>query len=231
MACLLPKAPNLQAYWENILNKVDAMTEIPKDRWDWELYYDTDRLARDKIYSKWGGFLDEVHFDPILYGIPPNSLRSIEPLHLLTLEVVRAALKDAGYLDRAFPRERTSVILGAGGGADLGGRYGFRSMLPYFLHSTANGSGDREKIVQELSEVLPEWTEDSFAGILTNVAAGRVANRFDLGRSKLHGGCGVCCLVGCCRSGGAGTGGGQQRYGRGRRCRYHAKPFRLPLLQ
>ena len=181
MACLLPKAPNLQTYWENILNKVDAITEIPKERWDWELYYDVNRLARDKIYSRWGGFLDEVHFDPLQYGIPPNSLRSIEPLHLLTLEVVRAALKDAGYLDRPFPRDRTSVILGAGGGADLGGRYGFRSMLPYFLHHTANGSVEREKIVQELSEVLPEWTEDSFAGILTNVAAGRVANRFDLG--------------------------------------------------
>jgi acyl transferase domain-containing protein/NAD(P)H-dependent flavin oxidoreductase YrpB (nitropropane dioxygenase family)/NAD(P)-dependent dehydrogenase (short-subunit alcohol dehydrogenase family)/acyl carrier protein len=181
MACLLPKAPNLQTYWENILNKVDAITEIPKERWDWELYYDANRLARDKIYSKWGGFLDEVPFDPLQYGIPPNSLRSIEPLHLLTLEVVRAALKDAGYLDRPFPRERTSVILGAGGGADLGGRYGFRSMLPYFLHNAANASGEREKIVHELSEVLPEWTEDSFAGILTNVAAGRVANRFDLG--------------------------------------------------
>jgi acyl transferase domain-containing protein/NAD(P)H-dependent flavin oxidoreductase YrpB (nitropropane dioxygenase family)/ABC-type nitrate/sulfonate/bicarbonate transport system substrate-binding protein/NAD(P)-dependent dehydrogenase (short-subunit alcohol dehydrogenase family) len=181
MACLLPKAPNLQTYWENILNKVDAIAEIPKDRWDWELYYDPDRLAKDKIYSKWGGFLDEVHFDPLEYGIPPNSLRSIEPLHLLTLEVVRAALKDAGYLDRPFPRERTSVILGAGGGADLGGRYGFRSMLPYFLHGASNGSGEREKIVKELGELLPEWTEDSFAGILTNVAAGRVANRFNLG--------------------------------------------------
>ncbi len=29
-------------------------------------------------------------------------------------------------------------------------------------------------------ERLPEWTEDSFPGILPNVAAGRVANRFDL---------------------------------------------------
>jgi NAD(P)H-dependent flavin oxidoreductase YrpB (nitropropane dioxygenase family) len=65
MACLLPKAPNLQTYWDNILNKVDAITEIPKERWDWELYYDPDRLAKDKIYSKWGGFLDEVHFDPL----------------------------------------------------------------------------------------------------------------------------------------------------------------------
>jgi acyl transferase domain-containing protein/NAD(P)H-dependent flavin oxidoreductase YrpB (nitropropane dioxygenase family)/ABC-type nitrate/sulfonate/bicarbonate transport system substrate-binding protein/NAD(P)-dependent dehydrogenase (short-subunit alcohol dehydrogenase family) len=181
MACLLPKAPDLQTYWENILNKVDAIIEIPKDRWDWELYYDPDRLAKDRIYSKWGGFLDEVHFDPLQYGIPPNSLRSIEPLHLLTLEVVRSALKDAGYMDRPFSRERTSVILGAGGGADLGGRYGFRSMLPYFLNAAADGAGEREKIVKELSELLPEWTEDSFAGILTNVAAGRVANRFDLG--------------------------------------------------
>jgi acyl transferase domain-containing protein/NAD(P)H-dependent flavin oxidoreductase YrpB (nitropropane dioxygenase family) len=181
MACLLPKAPDLQTYWQNILNKVDSITEIPKDRWDWELYYDADRLAKDKIYSKWGGFLDEVHFDPLQYGIPPNSLRSIEPLHLLTLEVVRAALTDAGYWDRAFSRERTSVILGAGGGADLGGRYGFRSMLPYFVNSASNDAGERERIVKELSGLLPEWTEDSFAGILTNVAAGRVANRFDLG--------------------------------------------------
>ena len=34
----------------------------------------------------------------------------------------------------------------------------------------------------ELGEgILPEWTEDSFPGILLNVAAGRVANRFNLG--------------------------------------------------
>ncbi len=172
MACLLPKAPDLRTFWENICNRFDAITEVPRHRWDWRLYYSQDAMARDKINSRWGGFLDELAFDPVRYGIPPNTLPSIEPLQLLTLEVARAALEDAGYAARAFPRERTSVIIGAGGGAaDLGQQYGFRSNLPLYVEDAS----------PHLLSRLPEWTEDSFAGILLNVAAGRVANRFDLG--------------------------------------------------
>ncbi|MBC8230016.1 acyltransferase domain-containing protein, partial [bacterium] len=176
MSCIMPKASDLQTYWENILNKVDAIIEVPKERWNWELYYDPDPRAKDKVYSKWGGFLDDIPFDPIKYGMPPNSLLSIEPLQLLTLEMVHAVLKDAGYLQRPFPRERTSVILGAGGGAaDLGQKYGIRSALPTFFGNTST------EIMSNFEDVLPEWTEDSFAGILMNVASGRVANRFNLG--------------------------------------------------
>jgi len=172
IGCLLPKAPDVHRYWENILNKVDAITEIPPNRWDWRLYYDPDRRAPDKIYSKWGGFVEAVPFDPARYGMPPNTLRSIEPMQLLALEVVRAALADAGYAERPFPRERTGVILGVGGGAgDLGQEYAVRSQLPMYV-----GDG-----AAAIMKQLPEWTEDSFAGILLNVVAGRVANRFDLG--------------------------------------------------
>ena len=49
--------------------------------------------------------------------MPPASLPSIEPFQLLALHVVRAALKDAGYLDRPFPRETTSVDAGFEGAA------------------------------------------------------------------------------------------------------------------
>ena len=175
MACVFPKASNLQKYWENILNKVDAIREVPKDRWNWNLYYDTDPKARDKSYSKWGAFLDDVPFDPVRYGMPPNSLRSIEPLHLLTLEVANWALDDAGYSKRPFPRECTSVILGVSGAGELNQAYSFRSALPAFF---GNSSQD---ILSRFDEILPEWTEDSQPGILGNVAAGRVANRFDLG--------------------------------------------------
>ncbi len=172
MACLLPKAPHLKRYWENILNKVDAITEVPPERWDWRRYYDPDPRTPDKVYSKWGGFIDAVPFDPLRYGMPPNTLSSIEPLQLLTLEVVRAALTDAGYTERLFPHERTGVILGVGGGAgDLGQQYAVRSALPMYLEDTPDG----------VWQQLPQWTEDSFAGILLNVVAGRVANRFDLG--------------------------------------------------
>src|SRR5207245_7998335 len=125
------------------------------------------------------GFVPEVPFDPLRYGMPPTSLPSIEPLHLLTLEVVRAALDDAGYRHRPFPRERTAVVLGAGGGAaQTAMGYAFRSYLP--LLDTVLPGGGREAL-RQTGHVLPEWTEDSFPGILLNVAAGRVANRFDLG--------------------------------------------------
>ena len=105
------------------------------------------------------------------YGMPPNTLPSIEPLQLITLEVVRQALQDAGYTNRAFAREQTSVILGVGGGAGD-------------LTSSTPSAPDCPCSLTAVSEVwdrLPEWSEDSFAGILLNVTAGRVANRFDLG--------------------------------------------------
>jgi acyl transferase domain-containing protein/NAD(P)H-dependent flavin oxidoreductase YrpB (nitropropane dioxygenase family) len=172
MGCLIPGSPNVPSFWRNLLNKVDAIREVPADRFDVNRYYSTDRKARDKVYSRWGGFLEPVPFDPLKYGIPPTALSSIDPFQLLSLEVVHQALQDAGYLDREFARDRASVILGLSGGlGELGFRYGVRCGLPLVL----------DEIPEEALNALPEWTEDSFAGLLPNVAAGRIANRFDLG--------------------------------------------------
>ena len=175
ISTLLPKAQYPNQFWDNLLRQVNAITEIPSYRWDWRLYYDSNRNARDKVYSKWGGFLDDVPFDPLKFGIPPKSLKSIEPLQLLTLEAVRRALEDAGYANHNFDRENTSVILGAGGGiADLGQQYATRSELPRFVG----------EVTEQTRERLPEWTEESFPGLLLNVIAGRVTNRFNFGGSN-----------------------------------------------
>ncbi|QDV34369.1 type I polyketide synthase [Tautonia plasticadhaerens] len=179
MSGIFPGAADIRSFWENTLKGVDAIVEIPPDRWDWRPYYDPDPKAPDKVVSKWGGFLPDVPFDPLRYGMPPSSLPSIEPAQLLVLEAVRAALDDAGYADRPFPRERTAVVLGMGGGAaQLAMGYAFRSYLP-MLESVAPEAG---KAAREAAEpLLPSWTEDAFPGFLLNVTAGRVANRFDLG--------------------------------------------------
>ncbi|MCB1994310.1 MAG: SDR family NAD(P)-dependent oxidoreductase [Burkholderiaceae bacterium] len=172
MACLLPGSRGLEAYWENILGKVDAITEIPAHRWDWRLYFSEDRHAKDKIYSRWGGFLEDMAFDPMRYGMPPKSIESVDPMQLMALEVARRALADAGYDDRPFDRERASIIVGASGGTgDVGQQYGLRAELPRF-------QGD---LPADVADRLPEWTEDSFAGILLNVIAGRIANRLNFG--------------------------------------------------
>ncbi len=172
MSCLLPGAHDLTQYWHNILANRDLLTEIPQDRYEWQRWWNEDRKARDKIYSRWGGFLDDVAFDPLKYGIPPSALKSIEPIQLLALELVDRALRDSGYDAHNPHKDRTAVMFGAGGGiAELGAGYAVRSMLPQYL----------ENPDERLWSQLPEWTEDSFAGILMNVIAGRVSNRFDLG--------------------------------------------------
>jgi acyl transferase domain-containing protein/NAD(P)H-dependent flavin oxidoreductase YrpB (nitropropane dioxygenase family) len=182
MSCVLPKAGDVKEYWQNILNKHYAIEEIPKDRWDVDVYFDKDRRARDKVYSRWGGFIGDVRIDPVKFGMPPSSVPSIEPMQLLTLELVQRALTDAGYADRKFDRERTCCIVGAGGGVgELGMGYGFRSLLPHYMDKAGGSLADSAGLIDKLGTGLPEWTEDSFAGLLLNVIAGRVANRFDFG--------------------------------------------------
>ncbi|HEY9547717.1 MAG TPA: beta-ketoacyl synthase N-terminal-like domain-containing protein, partial [Solimonas sp.] len=173
---VLPKANSAEDYWNNLLNKVSVIREVPESRWDWKLFFDQNRKVRDKVYSRWGGFLEEIHFDPTRFGIPPKSMKSIDPMQLLALEGASRALDDAGYAKGGFDRETTSVILGASGGAgELGVQYGLRAELPRFV----------ENISDEVWERLPEWTEESFAGVLPNVAAGRIANRLDFGGVNL----------------------------------------------
>ncbi|HZR38198.1 MAG TPA: SDR family NAD(P)-dependent oxidoreductase [Nevskia sp.] len=172
LGTLLPRAHDADQYWHNIVDQVCALGEVPESRWDWKLYFDADRRARDKVYSRWGGFLDEVAFDPIAYGIPPKSMKVIDPMQLLTLEVTKRALADAGYASGDFDRENTSIILGASGGlGDIGTQYAVRSEIPRFVENPDESVWER----------LPEWSEESFAGSLINVAAGRVANRMDFG--------------------------------------------------
>ncbi len=172
IASVLPKANSTREFWQNILDRVDAITEIPAHRWDWRLYFDADRQAPDKVYSRWGGFLDDLVFDPTRYGMPPKSIESVDPMQLMALEVAQRTLVDAGYHEKAFERERASVIIGASGGAgDVGMQYGVRSEWARF-----DGT-----LPADIASQLPEWTEDTFAGILINVIAGRIASRLNFG--------------------------------------------------
>lgn len=171
MAALFPGASDLERFWANIVNGTNSITEVSPDRWDADIYYDADSQDGSKTPSKWGGFLSDVKFDPLKWGIPPKSLAAIEPVQLLSLAVAASALEDAGYGEREFNRERTAVIFGAEAGTELAGGYGFRAIYPQMCGTMS----------EQLDTHLPKLTEDSFPGVLANVIAGRIANRLDLG--------------------------------------------------
>jgi acyl transferase domain-containing protein/NAD(P)H-dependent flavin oxidoreductase YrpB (nitropropane dioxygenase family) len=180
MACVMPGATDLDEFWRNIVAGVNSIGEVPPDRWDVERYFDptwdhATATQRSGSASKWGGFLPDIAFDALAYGIPPASLAAIEPTQLLSLKVAADALADAGYAERSFDRQRASVIFGAEGGTDQSTAHGFRALYPSYLG----------QMPAELEEWLPKISEDSFPGLLTNVIAGRIANRLDLGGKNL----------------------------------------------
>jgi acyl transferase domain-containing protein/NAD(P)-dependent dehydrogenase (short-subunit alcohol dehydrogenase family) len=175
LASLLPGAPTVRAYWQNILGKVCAIREVPETYWHPERVYSPDRTARDHTYSRWGGFLDPVPFDPVEWGMPPSSMPATDPMQLLGLLCAREALRDAGYLERPFDRSRAAVIMGVSGGiGQLGGLYALRSGFPQLF------GPQTWELLEQAGDALPTWTEDSFPGLLPNVVPGRISNRLDL---------------------------------------------------
>ncbi|MGM9478793.1 SDR family NAD(P)-dependent oxidoreductase [Pedobacter sp. GSP4] len=171
MACIFPGAKNLEEYWRNIILGKDSVTEVPDERWNKALYYNPDSTAGDMSHSKWGGFIPTIDFDPLEFGIPPQSLAAIEPTQLLSLLVAKQALQHAGYADGGMDNENVSVIIGAEGGNDLANSYSFRGYYKQVFG----------EMPAEVDAALPKTTEDSFPGILANVISGRITNRLNLG--------------------------------------------------
>ncbi|AJQ95774.1 SDR family NAD(P)-dependent oxidoreductase [Gynuella sunshinyii] len=92
-----PGAADLSEFWQNLLDGVDSVTEIPADRWPLEDFYRPDKTPGFS-YSKWGGFIEEIDaFDPLFFAISPREAESIDPQERLFLQEVWHALEDAGY--------------------------------------------------------------------------------------------------------------------------------------
>jgi acyl transferase domain-containing protein/NAD(P)-dependent dehydrogenase (short-subunit alcohol dehydrogenase family) len=191
VGCLFPKAGDVNEYWANIREGVDAITDIPDSHWNPEDYFDPNQKTPDMTYARRGGFIDPVDFNPLQYGMSPNNIEATDTTQLLGMVVARQALLDAGYSTgkdagdgKEFDRDRTSVIMGVTGTLELVIPLGARLGHPIWRQALTDAGVDTdtaEDVVQRISDSYVPWQENSFPGLLGNVAAGRIANRFDLG--------------------------------------------------
>lgn len=184
MSSIFPDAQDLEAFWHNVLHEVDCITDVPESRWDVGAYYDPDPRAPDKTYCKRGGFIPDIDFDPMEFGLPPNLLEVTDVSQLLALVAAKRAMEDADCGQaQDFDRAHTGVILGAVG-RQLSAPLSARLQYPIWervLESHGVPAKDIEKIIETMKLAYVRWEENSFPGMLSNLIAGRIANRFDLG--------------------------------------------------
>lgn len=187
MACIYPGAPNLKRYWDNIVNGVDAISEVPEQRWT-AAFYDPDSTEIDRFYCRRGGFVDEyVDFDPLKYGVMPKAAGSADPDQLLSLRVGVEALGDAGYSSRDFPRDKTGVIIGRGNYLSAGTLRLEQHvrLVQQTLQTLQDLIPDisveqLQKIREQIKSKLDYYGPDVAVGMIPNLVASRLANRLDL---------------------------------------------------
>ncbi|ODU07547.1 MAG: hypothetical protein ABS81_00045 [Pseudonocardia sp. SCN 72-86] len=193
MAGLFPMAKNYRDYWQNILDAVDCTTEVPPTHWRPEDHFDpepsTDPADPDTTYCTRGGFVPPTEFAPGEFGLPPNQLEVTTTVQLLSLVVARDLLRDAGAVtddgDASwYDPARTGITLGVTGPMPLTHPMAARLETPVLkevVRSCGLSDADAEAIARKYLLAFPPWEENTFPGLLGNVAAGRIANRFDLG--------------------------------------------------
>ena len=113
IGCRFPGSSGPQAFWQSIRDGVDAITEVPADRFSLNEVYDSDSTLAGKINTRWGGFVEQVDgFDPQFFGISPREAARMDPQQRLLLEVTWEALEDAGQAAERLAGSQTGVFVG-----------------------------------------------------------------------------------------------------------------------
>ncbi|MCP4690915.1 MAG: polyketide synthase, partial [Desulfobacterales bacterium] len=190
MGCIHPGASTPEALWDNILAKTCAIRETPADRLNQDFYYDADRKAEDKTYSRIAGVVEDFVFDHEKYGYTEEKAAKLSRSQKMLLEAAHRAAEDAGCLDengriRAGLAASTAVIaascLGNELASDLHQKYHFpevRHHLDQVEAFTSLPEERQEALLETLKRGLAGSNDgyEPVHGAVLNMEAGRIAH-------------------------------------------------------
>lgn len=114
MSCRLPgKTNSPEEYWNMLINGVNAISEIPEERWSISDYYHPEKEVLGKSHSKYGGFIENMEmFDYDFFGISNREAEYLDPQQRHLLELTWEALEDAGICPSQISYSNTGVFIG-----------------------------------------------------------------------------------------------------------------------
>ncbi|HJO93204.1 MAG TPA: SDR family NAD(P)-dependent oxidoreductase [Victivallales bacterium] len=190
MACVFPGAHSPEELFENILAGRRYFRKSPKERLPSEDYYDPDPLAPGKTYTDLMSVITDWTFDPLDYRIPPVTYNATDLAHWLALYTSKVAIENANLPLEKIDLTRVGVVLGNSLTGEFSRSHYLRFRWPYVercLRKTLISSPSNyiESMIDAFKKIynapLPEITEDSLAGNMSNTIAGRICNYFDFG--------------------------------------------------
>ena len=108
-----PDADSLEDFWNNLAKGKDSISVVPMDRWDWRHNFTEDRHEKGGLYSKWGGFLDNIdQFDPEFFRIAPRDAVKMDPQERLFLQTAWESIQDAAYTSNDLKEKTVGVFVG-----------------------------------------------------------------------------------------------------------------------
>ncbi len=193
IGCTLPDADDPDTLWDNVLGKKYSISEMPKDRFDYDLYYDPDKSAEDKTYTVLAGHVTHFEFDWERFGYTREKADRLSRSQKMVLQTAFKAVESAGLLgeDNRLSTDdpkRTAVIIATCLSNELSNELHFKYWYPEvvsMLEKTEEYQGLTDDEKEEVRQAVQDGIEgknkgyDPVHGILLNIEASRVAR--DLG--------------------------------------------------
>lgn len=159
LACRFPGAANADAYWRLMCDGIDAVTEVPSERWNAESFYDPDPAAIGKTNTKWGGFIRDIEmFDAGFFGISSKEAVKMDPQQRLLLEVTWEAIENSGQVRERLAGSQTGVFIGISANEYLASRHSNPNILDAYV-----SSGNALSVAANRLSYFFDWTGPSMA--------------------------------------------------------------------
>jgi len=190
VSALMPDAPDVETFWQNIIDAKVSIRNIPEHRWlgPIEHFYrdgGPGNIEEGFTYARIGAVVEGYDFDWRRWRLPPGTLPQIDLAQQWAVSVAASAIEQAGYDgdSKDIDRLRTGVAFANA----LGGENRNLSNIRIYSNHTkelAKSQGMPEEnsaaFIDSIVEGAPRINEDTMPGELANVVAGRVSNLLDL---------------------------------------------------